>query len=177
MSQQYLLTCSCGKQTPVTTAQAGRTLTCSCGEDLKVPTLGGLRQLAPAENDVSRDDAKPQAAWDGTRGSMFVVGVILTLIGLFVGGYGSFYRRMIDTTDHTKEWEQLDLADIDKLQPVESLHIFDRLKGMGLGDAGDAIFILARKEASFYTTVATIGFGIAAFGLVCGAASLIPNRK
>jgi hypothetical protein len=44
----FLLPCACGQTTIVSPAQAGQSVRCVCGAQLEVPTLRGLRQLAPA---------------------------------------------------------------------------------------------------------------------------------
>ncbi len=44
----FLLPCTCGRQTVVTPSQAGQAVRCECGAPLEVPTLRGLRELAPA---------------------------------------------------------------------------------------------------------------------------------
>lgn len=81
---QYLLSCPCGKQTPVASSQAGETVRCKCGELLEVPTLRGLRQLPVAEEPGAEREAAGQPFWSLGLGLLFVSGVALTLISLVV---------------------------------------------------------------------------------------------
>jgi hypothetical protein len=42
----YLLKCSCGKEVPVQSSQAGLEIACECGQAIKVPSLSKLRELS-----------------------------------------------------------------------------------------------------------------------------------
>jgi hypothetical protein len=66
---KYLISCSCGRQHAVDTAQAGDSLTCQCGETVAVPTLRQLRQLPPAESEPA---APAGSAWGVRQGAITV---------------------------------------------------------------------------------------------------------
>lgn len=71
----YLLPCTCGRKTPVSTRHAGQTIRCQCGAELEVPTLRGLAELERAEPDgrTTRD------AWENRHRVIFafVVGAVV----------------------------------------------------------------------------------------------------
>jgi hypothetical protein len=179
MSQHFLLPCECGNQIPVTTAQAGRLLACSCGREVKAPSLGGLRQLAPAQ--AGNDN--PAIAWNAGRGILFVAGVLLTLLGLLVGGYGSYIFSQINVaavTEHFDLTEVADIENVDKMSPSDAYDVWKVIVEHGLGQAGTAPPLQAQQWSRFYFTVTIIGFVTAAVGLAMAAGSLVrsaPRRS
>jgi hypothetical protein len=87
MSQKYLLSCSCGKEVPIETAQAGGNVLCDCGLSLKVPTLLQIKKLpladgrqmqSPTADDVSGVPAKTASKTQPNL-SMLLIGLILTI--------------------------------------------------------------------------------------------------
>lgn len=76
----YLLPCVCGEKTPVTASQAGQSVRCACGAQLEVPTLRGLRDLAPADS-----VAVPTRSWSNRHRSSFVA-FVLALAAFAVSG-------------------------------------------------------------------------------------------
>src|SRR4051812_9149400 len=134
MAQQYLLPCECGKATPVSVAQAGRTISCDCGREHTVPTLVGLRQLERVGGELPGKGAPPPI-WNPLRGGIFVVGVMLALIGLSIGGFSSFRLRFIDISavdEYVQGRESSDLETVDKLSPDQVYDLWQVIKAEGL---------------------------------------------
>ena len=79
----YLLPCSCGEQSVVSTAQAGGTIRCACGAELQVPTMRGLRELEPLE---PRSAAAGRAVtWDDQHRVAFLLALgALTCLGVAI---------------------------------------------------------------------------------------------
>jgi len=179
MAQQYLLPCECGKATPVSVAQAGRTISCDCGREHTVPTLAGLRQLERVGDELPGKGAPP-ATWNAVRGAAFVVGVILALVGLTVGAYGSYRLRLIDVgavEEYVQSRETLDFEMIDQLSPDQVYDLWQVIKTDGPGRAGSGISLQARLEHDFWLKVAVGGFVPAAIGIVLAAGTLIGVRS
>lgn len=174
MSQQFLLPCECGNQLVVTPAQAGRRIDCDCGRVVAVPTLGGLRQLAPVKE--STPEARRPVAWNAWRGMLFVGGVLLAILGLVIGGYASNIVRQIDVARVAEYVEGQELADIDeieKMSPAATYELWKNIKNLELGRPGYAPQLRAQAAVNRYFTWAAVGFGIAALGLAMSAFSLV----
>jgi hypothetical protein len=134
MSQQYLLPCSCGQNTPVSPAQAGGQVTCVCGKSLPVPTLRGLRELeiAPA--------AAPEkkAGWSRVHGAVFASGLTIAAIGvvllaLSVLQYGQIVGFGM-TKDRTEDVLRSQQADIEGMSPTQVLAEWRKDIEDGLGE-------------------------------------------
>lgn len=172
MSQQYLLPCECGNKIPVTTAQAGRIVACSCGQEIKVPNLGALRQLEQAHTGTT---SKQAVQWNAGRGVLFVVGILLTIIGLLVGGWGSLILRQIDLeheATHFNLAEVADIEDVEKMPPADVYELWKNVASHGPGQAGTARPLQAQAWAAYYRNMAITGFVIAAVGLVMAGSTL-----
>jgi hypothetical protein len=175
MAQQYLLPCECGQATPVSVAQAGRTITCACGREQTVPTLAGLRRLEPAQASLPAKD--PQAAsWTPLRGAAFVVGVVLALAGLTLGGYSSYILRGINLAavdEYMEHVETHDLEAVDQMPPAELLELWKHIKLQGPGQAGAGFNVQARAAYDYWLKLAIGGFTMAAIGIAMSGGSLI----
>jgi hypothetical protein len=178
MAKQYLLPCECGQTIPVTAAQAGRTLACECGRENKVPTLAGLQQLEPVA--LPEGKSQPTAQWSSTRGILFVVGVILALVGLGIGGYGSYVLRRIDlqkVQQYTENVENMQLNEIERMTPVEAYEVWQKIREIGPGETGTSLTAQAQSAYDFSLRMTTIGFGAAALGICMAAGSLVGVRS
>jgi hypothetical protein len=79
----YLLPCSCGEQSVVSTAQAGGTIRCACGAELQVPTMRGLRELEPLEPHSAA--AGRAVTWDDQHRVAFLLALgALTCLGVAI---------------------------------------------------------------------------------------------
>jgi hypothetical protein len=177
MTQQFLLPCECGQSIPVTAAQAGGRATCDCGRQNQVPTLGGLRKLPKAN---SQGDSAPAAEWNAVRGTLFVVGVVLAVVGLAVGAYGSYVRNRINLEavhQAVVEEESFHLEEIDRLGIDELYERWKHIRDLELGRPGGSLSVYAEDLASFYFRTAVGGFVAAAVGILLAASTLIGARK
>jgi hypothetical protein len=80
---EYLLPCSCGQKTAVSTAQAGQAIRCACGAEMQVPTLRGLWALEVAE---AAGGDKRGPVWENRHRAAFVF-VLGSLVCLGVAAY------------------------------------------------------------------------------------------
>jgi hypothetical protein len=95
MTTKYLLPCSCGKNTPIETSQAGETFSCVCGEKLTAPTLRGIR-LLPVAQDTSASGkssrgwgaapVRGESTW-GAKHGVLLLGGLLLVAGLLTQTY------------------------------------------------------------------------------------------
>ncbi len=69
----YILPCSCGRQSIVSARQAGQVIQCECGATLEVPTLRHLGQLARAGESSA---ARAQGQWENRHRASFVLFVM-----------------------------------------------------------------------------------------------------
>jgi hypothetical protein len=93
---QYLLPCSCGRQTAVEPRQAGETVVCPCGASLSVPTLLDMRNLEPAPPAAKAS----QTSWE-LKHQLRLMGILLLAIGLG-GGIWLYLNKpmsVFDTVD------------------------------------------------------------------------------
>ncbi len=99
MSDQYKLTCECGKSYPVEVSQAGGSVQCSCGKILAVPSMLKMKKLPLWANEIvgnpQNDSPKiadsekntvntqknndPEKTLSGRRLGIFIIGVFVFL--------------------------------------------------------------------------------------------------
>src|SRR5260221_8593002 len=72
---RFLLPCACGRQLPVTAAQAGDQLQCECRQRIEVPTLRHLAALERVEDSAARR-AK---SWGARQGLVFLGASIIAI--------------------------------------------------------------------------------------------------
>jgi len=88
MPQKYLLPCSCGKDVPIETSQAGGNVLCDCGLSVQVPSLLKIKKLplvgeAQVQSAATATKAMvstPKApSGDRVHLSIFWIGLVLTI--------------------------------------------------------------------------------------------------
>jgi hypothetical protein len=104
---RYLLPCECGRQLPVTAAQAGDQLECECGQRIEVPTL---RHLAALER---LDDAPPRRvkSWGVRQGLVFLGASIIAIAAVWL--------LILQGQKPEPIREQLIQTNIDKMSPAQ----------------------------------------------------------
>ena len=159
---KYLLPCECGQGVPVDASQAGQLVTCPCGKQLEVPTLRGIRELAPAEG---IDDSVPRESdWGPIRGAVFVVSLVSLLVGMGLAAYG--YQQMIKVADVSRDQEQQIFARaIDQTTPTELFTAWQRMREEGLGPKDNNPFVSARRDRRRMKTLLIVGVVIGVAGL------------
>ena len=82
MSDQYLLSCHCGRQIAIAPRQAGETIECCCGAKLQVPTMREITALEPAPT----ESGSPLNGKDwGWRQQVRLLGVLLVFASIVIG--------------------------------------------------------------------------------------------
>lgn len=95
---QRVITCQCGNQLVVGTAQAGRTVDCQvCGAKHQVPTLRGLAELPVAQSAEGALERSGRSPW-GWRGPAMALCLVGLIASLTTAGY--YFRNwyFIDPT-------------------------------------------------------------------------------
>lgn len=133
----YLLSCSCGQQTRVSSVQAGETIRCGCGLPLQVPSMRELRTLPLAAD----EPARKAASWEDRHRVAFVL--VLAAIGaLAAAGYLAAQlpppERPV-TPQAVDEWVRTSSAD-------EAMGMFEDLKkGLQPDSSNSAATEISRK--------------------------------
>ena len=144
-----------------------------------MPNLAALRQLEPVDT-LSAKPSRP-THWSSTRGTLFVVGILMTLAGLVCGGFGAYLIRNVDLDQVDKYYndiEQGQLEEIDQMTPIQAYEVWERIRVMGPGVADSAPQAQVRAFYEFWLRVCWIGFGGAAIGILMAAGSLVqPSGK
>ena len=94
----YLLPCSCGRDVSVSVSMAGQTVRCECGTELEVPTLRGLRQLAPAVESHGRR----ARSWSDRQRVTFV----LLVVGLAAGAVAGYMALNLPPRPEAQQIEE-----------------------------------------------------------------------
>lgn len=82
----YLLPCTCGQKTAVSTAQAGQTIRCACGADVHVPTMRELRALEQADKVTGSRPKTGVRRWEDRHRAAYLL-VVGSLVCLGLAGY------------------------------------------------------------------------------------------
>lgn len=154
-SAKYLLPCSCGKQLPVETSQAGERITCDCGKEIEVPTLLKLRQL---DHVPSEDVAVVRRRSWGGRQRMLLLGSVLALAGLAWTAWCFHTRPRFDLT-------------ITTAPAAFTLDFWDSLKG-GI-DAPTYSERVISFDRVWRTRWIVVGLAVAGLGLAMVIASFV----
>jgi hypothetical protein len=156
---KYLLSCACGKSTPIELAQAGETITCDCGAQMAAPTMRGLKTL-PVVPDAM--PARQGRAWGPGQGLSFL-GVAVSLAGLAVLVY--FYA-----TQPSLDLDRLS-GQIDLLPLLETWRVWEMFQqGLPGPPTLETAVIMhgARGRQQLFATgcvVAVLGAVVAAIGV------------
>lgn len=122
---EYLLPCSCGEQTVVSTAQAGETIRCACGAELQVPTMRGLRELEPLER--SSATSGRAVTWDDQHRVAFLLALgALTCLGVAIYLWASLPVPLVQPTSDDFN-VAIDSASTDELFMIHRELVNDRL--------------------------------------------------
>jgi hypothetical protein len=173
----YLLPCSCGQKIRVGNAQAGGQVTCGCGKALAVPTLRGLRELAPAQPLAT---TKSNAGWTPAHGLIFSSGLMIAAVGVaLLAWYGLLYAQRVGfglTHDHTEAVIRAEQARIDRLSPLDALKEWTEDIEHGLGDPDPPPWIAHQKMAASYLAWIRGGAISLAAGVLLATAALFLGR-
>ncbi len=153
----YLLSCSCGQQTPVSVSQAGETVRCVCGAQLEVPTLRRLKELPPAQLSSAAARGKSgETSWEDRHRVAFLL-VMLALAAVGVAGYLAWTMPASAVPVVTSEPESLDTKNAEEL-----LKLFEELqKGIVISQAAPTPDQITRMTMRWSIGIA-LGLAVAA---------------
>lgn len=118
---EYLLPCSCGEKTVVSTAQAGDLVRCSaCNAVLNVPALREVRALEPAGS-----RARTNRSWEDHHRVAFLLSIV-ALACLAVAGFLWLRLPEILPQPTASDFQK----DVDASSPI---YLFEAYKAMRLG--------------------------------------------
>jgi len=162
----YLLSCSCGQQTRVSSVQAGETVRCGCGLPLSVPSMRELRSLPLAPD----ESARKSASWDDRHRVAFVL-VLLAIGALAAAGYLAAQLPPLErqvTPQDVDEWVQTSTPD-------EAIGMFEDLKRGLVLDSSNA----AEAESSRKLLLWGVGIALSLciVALVGAAIALRPRAQ
>jgi hypothetical protein len=178
MSHQYLLPCSCGRSVRVANAQAGGEVQCVCGKSLSVPTLRGLRALAPAPAEAS---SKVTLGWSPVHGVIFATALLAVTVGVALVAYHLWrYGQIANaglTVDHSSHFVEHEALRIDQMSPEQTLDEWSDIRETGLGDKMTPIWIAAKQKMAEYMLWLKIGAAAIVTGATVAVATLFIGRK
>ncbi|MGA2616966.1 MAG: hypothetical protein ABSF26_05095 [Thermoguttaceae bacterium] len=173
MSTIYLLPCRCGRTIPIEARQAGETVHCQCGLAAQVPTL---REIAALERSEYPAADRPAVTWGGPQRTL-LLGAALVAISLLAGLAVYSYWPVTPGEDTTT---QLLRRNIDRLSPLDSLHLFQRETEIGLSPAKLASDTAREKTTMLYRVwlvLVTAGLGAGTLLLILGACRSMAQRS
>jgi hypothetical protein len=113
---QHLVTCSCGRKTPVELSQAGEVLRCECGATLSVPTFRQLRELPVAA--AERAQVSASRTWGARQGAIAANLIIASLL-LLGAGVNRYFEPLLPLFNPAVR-NQVVSGGLDKIGPAES---------------------------------------------------------
>jgi hypothetical protein len=164
----YLLSCSCGQQTRVSSVQAGETLRCACGLPLVVPSMRELRSLPLADDQAGK--SRKAAAWEDRHRAAFLL-VLVAIGALAAAGYLAAQLPPAErpvTPQIVDEWVQKSTAD-------EAMGMFEDLKKGLQPEAPESADAASSRKMLLWG--AGIALTICIVALVCACFALRPSRS
>lgn len=173
---KYLLPCEkCGEKTPIDVNQAGQQVACGCGQMLGVPSLRGIRDLEVLD-DV--DTPVPQSRWSVGRRVVFVVGVVVSTIGLMVVCLAVFNRMQIQVPPRPVFNIEGSNAEIDAQTPAQAWDEWLQLRAEGLGHYHPPGYVVVGRIVRILHTVTAIAASVAVAGLLMSlGACFLPGAR
>ena len=167
---EFLLSCTCGRKTSVSIAQAGQSIRCPCGAQLEAPTLRGLAALErAAESGDSSTDRPASPAWDNRHRTVFSL-VVISLVSLSISAYLAATLPQVVKPPTPEEIE----AGFAANSPLQVLTVYQELLEKGLEPPTVVINadvdVRLRMLWEIAITLALGGFGLA------GAAGVLLTR-
>lgn len=164
-AQAFQLRCECGESHRVVPRQAGETLVCRCGQAIEIPTLRAMRQLPPA---ASVREA-PRHSWSRLQGSLFVGGLVVTLLAAATVANFTWKRSQL-TTDPLKVEDFEFVRNIMYFTPTETWEAWTKVfRDQELGARNKPIHEVSREISRRYLGVIIAG----SVSLVLGLAALV----
>ncbi len=175
MATKYLLPCLCGATQPIDVAQAGQIVRCQCGRSLDVPTMRDIRRLEQME--VADHRPAPTTDWNRVQGSLFAIGLAVTVIALIIAAFLWINRMQLDTTKPVIDDTAQINAAIDDSPPVMIWSAWQEVEHHGLGPYIPPDYVLARRESAALLRWMMVLLVIATGGAVTTIAAFFLRRK
>jgi hypothetical protein len=172
---QYLLPCTaCGRTLPIDLGQAGQRVPCACGKLVEVPTLRGIKALAPAKAaDGAMEKARgPQpAAWSPLQGALFSIGILVAVIAGMAAGYCGYAVAQIEVREPTAAQfaeadEHFDSIPLDKMY-----EIYSEARAHGLGSPQPPAYVQAKRVEDAFVRYTIVASTIAGAGVLMALSS------
>jgi hypothetical protein len=177
MSQQFLLPCSCGQKTRITTAQAGAQVKCVCGQSLSVPTLRGIRKLEVAPFEAA---SKRSATWSPIHGALFASGLAIASIGVVVLAFFGLRYVQLGASGYTRDITdavvKAERERIDRLAPTEALAEWKENVNDGLGQREEPPWVRANKIMAGYKSFIRASVAALVAGALLSVVALLLPR-
>ena len=168
----YLLPCSCGRENPVETRQAGGSVRCECGRTCTVPTMREVLALRRAP-DSAGEAASIRPVW-GNPQRLLVAGLIILLLAaagaLIVYLQFPTHFRGVPTPEAVRQH-------VKRLTPAETIVFFRSNILPGLEAPQEGPVQAARSKV--YIGLAALG-GLGGVGLIltgAGVAGMVRRRR
>ena len=166
----YLLPCTCGKKTVVSTARAGETIRCVCGTELHVPTMRRLGELELADVAAGGRSTR-RTIWEDRHRAAFLL-VLASIACLGVAAYLglSMPELMTEAAESSGQDIGIGIA-IESASPAETLEFYEEMK-RGLEDPAIDPNEKPRQMMSW-----GIGLAIGLAALALAGAALVVLRR
>jgi hypothetical protein len=148
---------------------AGQSITCTqCRAEIEVPTMRGLRNLAPQGHDAATRRAAPSESRFLARG-IFVVGLLLVIAGGAIGGGIWFSVRGYETEPSREELERANaafFAQIDRESAVEFWRTWQtEIIGLPPGQWRESQYAANRRIIKARVRIAQLALALVPIGL------------
>ena len=171
---RHLFPCpACGKTFPVESSRAGASVACPhCAAETQLPRMMELKKLPLDE------DQKPRKAggYSAVRGTIFVVGAVLLLVGLGVAGAVKLRRDQIDTSFTTESDVEWGNTAIESMTLSQTWSAWKAFTDGGIGPKMRLIYLEQLKTARMLTTIMWAGLWTGGVGLLLMLGSMIGSR-
>lgn len=172
---KYQLPCeACGKPTIVETSQAGQQIQCACGARIEVPSLRGIRELAPAE---AADSQRKRKSWTPGRGVSFAAGLVLIILGILPAAYGAYVRGQLDLSKPPPVDVALIAEDTSQLTMEQTLAVFQEAQRSGLGPYITPPHVAMRQFSKMMGIVSLVGCGMIVAGVIALGGAMLSRGK
>jgi len=169
---KFLLPCECGESVSIEIKQAGQIVSCACGRELQVPTMRGIRELAPADD----AEAAVVRSWSLTQGALFGCGVPIALIGLFIGGYYYRLQSQIDLRRPSDQDIEQWIGVVDEWSTEQLWAFWGLSQEVGLPPTISP-YVTACRYVARLRMIMWTGVGIACLGIALTLSSFLLIRR
>lgn len=179
MSQNYLLTCKCGKKISVGSGQAGGKTKCACGQTVEIPELRELRKLPKADAskaEASGKDSDKDAVNMTPLRVFFSVSVLMAIVALLIAGNLGYQRSKLDIGIPDEQVRVMEADAMDKLTAAQAYDVWREFRLKGLRSMGGSPWHDAQREFAEITQMIQRSLFVAGLGILSAALSAVLTR-